>query len=400
MTNFGNHDDFSKVVTGISLEESDYKTAYGKWAFHYYKAAVKAANNVLDNLKDNLLVDSNTLPVIYLFRHSLELLLKSILIKYKNKNDCIVIFETHKHDLKTLFEEVNKITPMSKNDFDWISHYFDNINLFDSKSDLFRYPFPEDFLNQYRNQFLDLNSIFNCLYNTFSLIHDFYYKDKCSKSSLKDISDKLQNISPDATFFIKANSGIGNCYLWQRSDMDSFKQIEGYKSVGEVLHNAYIESKDICFIPPMIFMFRNLIELLLKDIGLSLLPEIINNINTMYKINITTDYLKSHELDKGLWRKYKYVFEYYAHVEKWNTKEITILEKYIKSIDKADRNGDKFRYPTNKALDPYHKGILYDPDNISMFITEITQFIEGMLIYISESNSYINECYTGYNHYE
>ncbi|MCU0104135.1 hypothetical protein N7603_00475 [Acholeplasma vituli] len=391
MFNFGNHDDITKIVNGVSIEESDFKVAYKKWAIYYYESAIKAATYVINNSDINLIVDTNTLPTFYLFRHAIELLLKSILIKNKSKTECISIFESNKHDLKALFDVVSTIRMMPQEEYTWISKYFDNINIFDQKSDLFRYPFPSTFLAQYKNKYLDILIILNCLNSVFLLVHDFYCDDKLASDSLQENIDYIYENSPDATFLCQASNGYGNCYLWQMYEMDSFKQIEGYKSIGDLLYREFTTSGDVMYIPPMIFMYRNLIELLLKDIGISLHPNVISEIKRRYVVNITQDYLKSHELRRGLWSKYKFVFEYYANIEHWQTTEIHILEKYIKSIDKLDRNGDKFRYPTNKSLELYHKGSLYDPNNMFYFFNEAAMFIEGMLMHIEATNEFLNE---------
>lgn len=95
----------------------------------------------------------------------------------------------------------------------------------DSKSDMFRFPFEDEFLSKYRNKFLDNVDVANNLLQAFALVKKCIQKGKILDEDKFD--DTLQ---PE--FFIFASHGFGNCYLWQRLSDEGFHvKVTGYSQV-------------------------------------------------------------------------------------------------------------------------------------------------------------------------
>lgn len=88
-------------------------------------------------------------------------------------------------------------------------------------------------------------------------------KKKCIEKGNITKKDKFDNcLSPE--FFVFANHGIGNCYLWQRVSDEGFHvKIKGYQDVADFIFNN-IEINIDNKVYPLMFMLRNTLELCLK----------------------------------------------------------------------------------------------------------------------------------------
>ncbi len=113
----------------------------------YSKGYFDAANLVSEKLlekytKDISKLDTFIFPLTFLYRHSLELLLKAALFKnIMSINERIEIIKETRHDLKKLFDEIVKYNKFSDDEFKWLGDFLGNISNVDKDSDSFRYPF-------------------------------------------------------------------------------------------------------------------------------------------------------------------------------------------------------------------------------------------------------------------
>ena len=83
-------------------------------------------------------------PVFFLYRHSIELFLKSIACtQITHKIDIAIFFKDTFHDPESILKYITAKTSLSlpNDELQWLLAYFHNIASFDKASDSFRYPY-------------------------------------------------------------------------------------------------------------------------------------------------------------------------------------------------------------------------------------------------------------------
>lgn len=138
----------------------------------------------------------------------------------------------------------------------WLTKYLLSLEKVDKNSDVFRFPFEDDFLSEYRDRFLDNKVVANNLLHAFALVKKCIEKRIVFKKEGFDIT-----LEPE--FFVFTSDGFGNCHLWQEVPGGGFPvKIRGYsEAIDFIYSNRNIANKDKLY--PLIFMFRNTIELYL-----------------------------------------------------------------------------------------------------------------------------------------
>jgi hypothetical protein len=133
-------------------------------------------------------------------------------------------------------------------------------------------------------------------------------------------------------------------FNWMNACIDSISNeekfyiyAEGYREAAEIVFNN-LDSKDRyidILIYPIVFLYRQSIELFLKDI-----------IITGNKIQcIPQEYPKNHILNK-LWQEAKIMI--IKTITNYDKKDIFVIDKLIDDFDKIDPFSFAFRYPENK----------------------------------------------------
>lgn len=359
----------------------DIFTDYHKLGNEYMKCSEIIFRNIIDNCRDNGKIDSWIFPAIFFARQSIELKLKSLICRvYTKKSDIQQIFLNNKHNLNGLLATYLQKNEdfINKEEKQWLTDYLNSLETVDAKSDIFRFNFDDLFLERYRDKFLDIVDVGNNMIQADSIIN------KCiNKGEYESGDDFDSTLLPD--FFIFANHGIGNCYLWQSISDDGFeKKISGYS---EVSHFLLYECKDIPLqqkIYPLIFSLRQAIELCLKSIFyISLdygVPE--------HKFNAKRN---SHLLRKDLWRNVKPTIQYYAEESSYDLNIIDIVENLIIEINLFDKNGDTFRYPTTYSFEYRYNNIEIDLENIFEHMYVIADFLNGCYWWLKGISDYEKE---------
>lgn len=144
---------------------------------------------------------------MYLFRQGMELGIKALICgAITNKGKIQQVFLSCKHDLYKLFEayEAEAFLAITGEEYNWLKKYLESLEMVDAKSDLFRFPLEDEFL-----QF--------------------------------------------------ANHGIGNCYLWESITGDGFhKLVLGYGQTAEFLFMECTGiSKDEKIFPILFFIEKS-----------------------------------------------------------------------------------------------------------------------------------------------
>ena len=160
------------------------------------------------------------------------------------------------------------------------------------------------------------------------------------------------------------------CVLWQKiSDKGFHVKITGYTEVIDYIYKNQ-QISNIVKLYPLIFMFRNTIELCLKRLFYS-------RVEDGVPLKVFNSKRKSHYIKKDLWKNVKPVIVKYANDSGEDLVMIDIVEKLLDEIDSIDKNGDNFRYPTSYSLEYRFDNKKLDLSNVYTYLKAIINFLEG-----------------------
>ena len=355
----------------------DYKTL----SYQFYECGYKTFEEVIGSGHDNVKSDMWFLTGIFLVRHSLELGLKALLCRvFSRKRDIENAFEECCHDVSMLYKKYTN-TRLEKyltdEEEEWLTKYLDSLEEVDKKSDMFRFPFEDEFLSKYRDKFLNNVDIANNLLQCFSLVK------KCIEKGIVLKEDEFDSkLKPE--FFVFASHGIGNCYLWQGISDEGFHvKVTGYSEVIDyVYRNQNITNEDKLY--PLIFMFRNTIELCLKRLFYS-------RVDNGVPLKVFNSKRKSHYIKKDLWKNVKPVIVKYANDSGEDLTTIDIVERLLDEINTLDKNGDNFRYPTSYSLEYRFDDKILDIINVYAYLKAIINFLDSCDSMLDAIADYENE---------
>lgn len=184
-------------------------------------------------------------------------------------------------------------------------------------------------------------------------------------------------------------------YGWGGVENHFYGYIEGYKTAADTLIEQAIESGSIktldTFVFPILFLYRQFLELEMKSIFISYFEGTIEEKSQMIKN-------ASHDLIK-IWDKIKPIL-----LEETSDKEkedVTTVESYIKQFDEFDKSSFKFRYPITKDL----KGVLENEvrlnlSNLKERMNELYGFFNGCSCKLEEIMDFKMEMISEYMDYE
>lgn len=165
-----NNEEMSVIIKWTRNCFEDYK----ELAYQFYECGYKTFEDVIKNGYDNIKSDMWFLTGTFLIRHSLELGLKSLLCRVlSRKRDIQDAFEDCCHDVSMLFKkysDTGRESFLTRDETEWLTEYLESLEEVDKKSDVFRFPFEDDFLIKYRNKFLDNVNVANNLLQAFALV--------------------------------------------------------------------------------------------------------------------------------------------------------------------------------------------------------------------------------------
>lgn len=345
----------------------NYFEDYKELAYQFYECGYKTFLDVIESGHDNLKSDMCFLTGIFLIRHSIELGLKSLLCRviFQNSNIQKTFMECC-HNLSMLLKRYTDLGSenfLNKDEIEWLIKYLDSLEEVDKKSDMFRFPFEDNFLSKYRNKFLNNVYVANNLVQAFVLIKKCIEKGNMSKEEKFDYNLKSE-------FFVFASHGIGNCYLWQGIPDEGFHvKVTGYIEVIDFIYKNQQISRKIK-VYPLIFMLRNTLELCLKRLFYSRVEYGVSS-------KVFSSKRKSHYIIRDLWKNVKPVIIRYAKNLGEDLTIINIVEKMLKEINSLDKNGDNFRYPTSYSLEYRIDNKKIDLKNVYMYFKSIINFLDS-----------------------
>ncbi len=341
---------------------------YLKLSRQYMNAGYITLKEVIENPHgDNIKYDMWFLPGVYMMRQALELLLKAgFAIKGSTKVELQDIFLANKHDVMGLYNTYKDrfgIEKLNESNRKWLEVYLDSIEVVDSNSDLFRYPFKDDFMQQFGNMALDIVHMSHRLIFCYSALNKVIFGEWFYEIKL--------DLEEEPSFLQFTSSAINNCYLWDSPWSDGFyKQVRGYIEVARFLFEKFKESKDEGLIYPMVFLMRNAIELGLKRLFHTQMEERVEEHIIRRKRN-------SHLLYKDLWKSIKPILVYYSNEDNQEEETLDLAESYIKSLNNLDKKGDIFRYPCTFSCEYKLNDVEIDVENVYNYLLGLFHFIDG-----------------------
>ena len=360
--------DFWKINDPQNIVEIEwthnYYLDYKKLAENYIKCSYEVFSNVVESGHDNIKSDQWFIVGVFLARQAIELGLKSLICKVETQARKIEnIFEDACHDLLKLFNYYWEYenTYLNNDEKKWLEDYLRDVELVDSKSDVFRFPFEDDFLRKYRNKFLDCVDVANNIIQAYRLI------EKCTGDAdyINEIDLELQ-----PSFFIFATHGIGNCGIWDSlSDRGFHEKVNGYYAVIDYIMSCKKLTEDEK-VYPVLFMLRNTLELCLKRVFYC-------RVENGVPRKVFLSKRRSHLLKKDLWKNVKPVIEDYTRETNNDLSVLSIVEKQIVELNRIDKNGDMFRYPTSYSLEYRFDHIRLDLNNVYEYISSVINYLDA-----------------------
>lgn len=388
---------FYKLIDGETIiieNKGELKEEFYEYSMKFNKSAHILTKHIIGK-PDISKLDTYFFSLAYLYRHSLELMLKAIGFKYITLIDDRKIFiKDTFHNLSEIYKiispYVKDLIACDKEGDSWLVSYFEDINQIDKESDSFRYPFGiaiehldygYEKLKKYsikiifdEQTHIDLATFANKMEIAFKLLDTIYNENFGIYTEYK----KYKPIFLEQGGSYYSQSVIGYKY----SSGEFYPYVKAYTESAEYLYSRISKNKrlkDTLFIP-MCYLYRNAIELAIKEI---LFEE------CSFTLQQSLRYMnnKKHKV-QGLWNLVKSEIKENSDVSE---DDITILnaEKYIVQLNNVDGSSDKFRYPTNKHLELYFKKRKqFDINNVNNFFGELASFLSAVNTMMSVHNEW------------
>ena len=357
------------IKNSKTLEED-----FCKYAQSFYEAAEAVINYLVEDVRDILTLDTWYFSAVYLYRQSLELLLKaSIFQTVRDINDRKIVIGDIRHDLIQAFEkliEIRQLKIEGNKNAEWMMEFLTDISRLDKESDMFRYPFKSDLIIFFQKRlYISLVATHDNMNKAYRIIKEIYDTELIPVQSNEVYPPQLLVEGGDYYEI----SAVGESD-WFGRNFDSY--FSAYLEVGSFLKDKIIQRGQANLFLPMCYLYRNAIELGLKRI-------IVEECN-LDKSNITKILRNTKHSILKLWNVIKDTIKKYAR----NEQEIRTLEdteQYILAFHNFDPSSDLFRYPCNKKMVPYFSNSKkFDVENVALCFEELCSFLESVDTMLSE----------------
>lgn len=350
-----------------------------KYACDFYEAAEYIIHYLGEDAAqkhDIAKLDLWYFPMVYLYRHSLELLLKAIIFQtITDKNDRINIVEEIRHNLLQAFQkiiEIKSLTIDGNANAQWLKNFLSDISQLDSESDMFRYPFGNQFRILFERQTnISLKATHDNMNKAYNIVKELFSTGMFSEQIYEAYEPKL--IIKGGHYY--QQSVVGYKY----SQYSFYPYFSSYNEVGVFLKKTIVEENKSNLFMPTCYLYRNAIELCLKKMIAE--DSHIDNDKALKIIR-----KKKHSV-QGLWNSI--VEEIKMHVNS-SDRDSTLedLEQYIQTFHNLDNRSDLFRYPCNTKLESYFlTATPFDIENVTSCFEEFCttlDSIDDMLIAVKE----------------
>lgn len=234
---------------------------YGKNFFDAAECVILHLAKVAAPAGDISKLDLWYFAMIYLYRQSLELLLKAILFQYNvSLADRKELIGEVRHDLQQGFEKILDIMILSDDESaKWLLYYFSDISNIDKESDMFRYPFGNNLKVLFDKQtHISLEATYANMNKAYHILNDIYCSGIISKRDYKSYAPQL--IIEGGSYYQQSVVG------YEYNSKKFYPYYESYQELGDFLKDIIKEENRPNLFMPMCYMYRNAVELGLKRI--------------------------------------------------------------------------------------------------------------------------------------
>lgn len=305
--------------------------------------------------------------MVYLYRQSLELLLKAGIFQTITDNvDRKNIVGNIRHDLKQAYEKLIEVKGLSISDNEngkWLMDYLSDISRIDRESDMFRYPFGNNLKVLFDRQTnISLVATHDNMNKAFSIIKGIYDTGDILEQGIEAYEPHL--IIEGGHYY--QQSVVGYKY----SQHAFYPYYSSYEEVGNFLKGVIMAEKKANLFMPMCYLYRNAVELGLKRLIIE-----DSHIDNSKALKIVRK--KKHSI-LGLWNSIADEIKEYANASEDDT-TLNDSQRYIQTFHNFDQSSDLFRYPCNKNMEPYFLDEKkFDIENVASCFEELCNFLDGV----------------------
>lgn len=373
------------------LNSGDLAYDFNKYATNFFDAAecvIHYLGEEAAEKQDIAKLDLWYFAMIYLYRQSLELLLKAIIFQAVTINsDRKDIVGVIRHDLKQGLEkliEFKTITPDENANTKWLLDYLSDISRIDRESDMFRYPFGNNLNVLFERQtHISLLATHENMNRAYSLLRDLYDFGTFSEHDYEEYAPQL--IIEGGHYYQQSVVG------YKFAERSFYPYYSSYKEVGNFLKDVIITQNRNEFFMPMCYMYRNAVELGLKRL-------IIEDSHIERTRTLKIIQKKKHSI-LGLWNSIADEIKEYSNAPDDDT-TLDDTKEYIVTLHNFDQSSDLFRYPCNKNMETYFvTNRDFDIENVSSCFQELCNFLDGVNSMLTEIKNFEAEMASYYSEY-
>lgn len=377
-----------------------YSTSFFEYSKKFHEAAHIVAEYILNSGEIGVL-DNYFFPVAYMYRHSLELILKAIAFKYVE--DKVEFIKDTFHNLVEILIQIEQYIQNEINcdrgAYEWMKDFFEDMKYIDKESDAFRYPFKicvvrdeiwetkEYEIKQFfeGQKHINLWKFANKMEIIYEILCSYYNEERKSFEEYKQYSPIF--LEEGGEYYLQ--SVIGYNY---HKDM-YWPMVKGYSETGKYLASYYEQEplkKDTLFLP-MCYLYRNALELELKQIWFE-------ECNAPRQERLKKLNKCKHSFQK-MWNMINADLLHHSQGQ-GDISVIAHAEKYICQLHEFDLTSSVFRYPTDKYMQYHFKNKCYlDAKNVADFMEEISQFLQAVDFMMNDHNQVLADMAAEYDSY-
>lgn len=352
------------------LNSGDLAIDFNKYAKNFFDAAESVIHYLGEEAADNhdiAKLDLWYFSMIYLYRQSLELLLKANIFKVVTLNDDRkTIVGKIRHDLKQGYDKLLELKNLEYTDNDnanWLWHFLSDISHVDKASDMFRYPFGNNLNVLFDKQtHISLVATHDNMNKAYNILSEMYKTGLFTEQEYNAYSPKL--IIEGGHYYQQSVVG----YKYARHSF--YPYYSSYEEVGNYLRDRVLNDHKRELFMPMCYMYRNAVELGLKRI-------IVENSHIERTKALKILRRKKHSI-LGLWNSIVDEVDRYSNAP---TDDTTLDDTafYIQAFHDFDQESDLFRYPCNKKMEIYFsEETILDMENVASCFEELCNFLDAV----------------------
>jgi len=400
---FDNNRRITDLKTGYRVTivpPSDLPSSFYEYSEGFLCAAHYITTNLLDtDCPDISKLDSYFFSLAFLYRHSIELILKAIAFRNIQSNKDRADFAKNTfHDLSGILNEILKLESFSGDvkELDWLQKYLADFSKMDKASDSFRYPFhikriPGDIFS---NESYSIERVFEAqtridlvlFANKFEIAYQILDKWYLHQLNTDITWKEYKPIFIEEGGYYYGSSVVG--YGYSREDfypyVSAYAETAGYirTEMSKLYDDGKTTEAEKLFMP-MCYLYRNAVELAIKSAWFEQARE-----NFQYKCKVL--YKRKHSI-AGLWNRLRGWIESYW---KDNPKNgyFDDITRLCNELQGYDSTASKFRYPCTKDMELYFKRIcVFDFINVSEFMESLIDALDNVACELSVRNECIDE---------